>query len=242
MTASGSTYQGTELELFRMAAVWKAYWAAMVAPHVRGRVLEVGAGIGTNAVLLSAMCQHDEWIALEPDHGLCEKMNDTLQHASGPRKVRVLEGDLASLPAKERSRHFDTILYLDVLEHIESDRAEVRLAADALAPGGVLIVLAPAHAWLFSPFDRAIGHFRRYDRLSLRSVVGDAPFEEILIRYLDSCGTVLSAANRVVARRAAPTVSQLLLWDRAVVPISKRVDRLLRYSVGKSILGVWRRK
>jgi hypothetical protein len=76
---------------------------------------------------------------------------------------------------------------LDVLGHIEDDDAELRLAARYLRKGGHLIVLAPAHQFLYSPFDGAIGHFRRHCRRSLRAA---APPELsfVLLRYLDSAG------------------------------------------------------
>lgn len=72
---------------------------------------------------------------------------------------------LAALP---RDSRFDTILYIDVLEHIADDRAELVEAARRLNPGGYLVVLSPAHQWLFTAFDAAIGHVRRYTAKSLR--------------------------------------------------------------------------
>jgi hypothetical protein len=113
-----------------------------------------------------------------------------------PVPVRVIcetVGDLAS------AESFDTILFIDVLEHIEDDRAELTRCVPRLRPGGHLIVLAPAHNLLFSPFDRAIGHFRRYER---RALVQAAPPSLSLIRacYLDSAGMLASFAPSAQSR------------------------------------------
>jgi hypothetical protein len=102
------------------------------------------------------------------------------------------------------------------------------------------VVLAPAHGWLFSEFDTAIGHHRRYNGSELRArtppgVAIDA------IRYLDSVGLIASLANRLLLRRRLPTTRQILFWDRWMVPLSSRLDPVFRHRLGKSILAVWSR-
>ena len=61
----------------------------------------------------------------------------------------------------------DSIVYINVLEHVEDDQTELRMAHSVLASGGRLLVFVPAHEWLMSRFDRKLGHFRRYTRESL---------------------------------------------------------------------------
>jgi hypothetical protein len=134
---------------------------------------------------------------------------------------------------------FDCIMYVDVLEHIEHDRAELETAQRHLNPGGHLVVIAPAHQWLFSEFDTAVGHFRRYSRGSLQAVI-PTDMDRVMLRYMDSLGVTLSAANRLLLRSSAPTPAQIRTWDGFVVPISRVVDPLLFWSVGKSVTGVWR--
>jgi 2-polyprenyl-3-methyl-5-hydroxy-6-metoxy-1,4-benzoquinol methylase len=135
---------------------------------------------------------------------------------------------------------FDTIIYIDVLEHIENDREELKGAAAHLREGGRIIVLAPAHQWLFTPFDAAVGHFRRYDRPMLRNLSPVGLHLERLI-YLDSLGLLLSLGNRILLKQAKPTKAQIHFWDRWVVPASRVLDPCLLNSIGKSIVGVWRR-
>jgi hypothetical protein len=135
---------------------------------------------------------------------------------------------------------FHAILYLDVLEHILDDGAELARTASLLGPDGRLIVLSPAHPFLYSPFDKAIGHHRRYTRGSLQALQPPGLRLEVLT-YVDSAGFLLSLGNRLVLRSAAPTLRQVRTWDRWFVPISRRLDPLLGYRFGRSVLAIWRR-
>ncbi len=229
-------YGGTELELFAAAHNWKAYVAAQIEPHLGPYVLEVGAGLGGSTAALTTG-HTGRWLCLEPDAKLASSLRRAIADGKLPATCEVESFTLASLDASLR---FDTILYIDVLEHIPDDRAEVLIASQRLNPGGRLVVLAPAHAWLFSPFDRAIGHYRRYTKRTLETVMPTA-LKRIECRYLDSVGLLASASNRFVARQSQPKPSQIKLWDGYMVPLSRRLDRLLRYSIGKSVLGVWQR-
>jgi SAM-dependent methyltransferase len=151
-----------------------------------------------------------------------------------------LQAHCGTLQTLERKESFDTIVYVDVLEHIEDDAAEMREAATRLRPGGRAIVLSPAHQWLFTPFDASIGHYRRYNRTSLkRASPPDLVLEKMF--YLDSCGIAASAANQLFLKQSMPTRQQIGVWDRWIIPVSRVVDPVLQYAVGKSIVGVWRR-
>jgi SAM-dependent methyltransferase len=227
------TYAGGELELFAEAQAWKRYFGASMAPFVRGCVLEVGAGIGGNIpFLLNDRVMH--WLALEPDPAQAAAIRLMLD---GAARCDARRGTIADLPDDVR---FDTILYVDVLEHIRDDAGELARAAYHLAPGGHLIVLSPAHQFLFSPFDAAIGHYRRYSR---RAILDVAPPDcrQVSVRLLDSAGFLLSLGNRLITRSAMPTHSQIRLWDRLFVPISRWLDPMTRYRLGKTILAVWTR-
>jgi SAM-dependent methyltransferase len=229
VTGSGFEYVGTELDLFAHARRWKAAWIARVRPFVSGDVLEVGAGLGANTRDLQSGDVRS-WTCLEPDARLAGRLREAV--AAVPR-CRVTVGDTGSIAGP-----FDCVLYADVLEHVEDDRAEASRAASLLRPGGRIVVLAPAHPSLYSPFDRAIGHYRRYDARSLRACMPPGCVETRL-EYLDSAGMLLSLANRLLLRQSMPTLRQVMFWDRVVVPVSRVLDPLLGRRIGKSILAAW---
>ena len=210
------------------AVHWKSYIAELIRPHLGPSVLEVGAGIGSSIPYL----RHPpvrEWTAVEPDAALAAQIRDP--------GARVVVGTIAAIGATER---FDAILYLDVLEHLADDAAELRRASTHLVPGGRLVVLAPAHRWLTSPMDAAVGHYRRYSAAGLRGLTPVGCRLEVL-KHLDAVGCVASLANRLVLRRTQMSAGQVGLWDGGLVPLSRRLDRWLGFRFGKSLLAVWRR-
>ena len=228
-------YEGSELELFSRAVRWKGYWSSFVAPFIGARVLDVGAGIGSTAeVFRTAACTR--WVALEPDPKMGERIRDSVRSGRLPAHVEVRCGTTSELGADER---FDTILYVDVLEHIEDDAGELERAARQLAPGGFLVVLAPAHNRLYTPFDRAIGHYRRYNAKML-AAIKPGSLDLVTMRYFDSVGMLASLGNRLLLRSAHPTVAQIEFWDSVLVPLSRMIDPLLLGRVGKTIVSVFR--
>jgi SAM-dependent methyltransferase len=229
------SYVGSELELFARARNWKAYWVEQVRPFISGDVLEVGAGLGANTRLLDSGVPR-RWVCLEPDARLADRLLALPGRDAGGRYT-VVCGTLRDIGSEQR---FDTVIYVDVLEHIEQDREELMGAASHLHPGGRVVVLSPAHQWLFSPFDAAVGHVRRYSGSMLRNASPPALRLE-RIGYLDSVGLLASAANRLLLRQSMPNRRQVRFWDDWMVPISRRLDRLLGYSLGKSILAVWQK-
>ena len=228
-------YVGKELELFELAKNWKRYLSTRLQPFLAGEVLEVGAGLGAN-VPYFYRDDLTRWLSLEPDGQLCT--NYHLRQADGqiPTQCELTQGVLATLSEKET---FDSIIYIDVLEHIKEDRAEFERAYQRLRPRGHLVVLCPAHNFLFSPFDQAIGHYRRYNKRMFCQLSDQRP---VVLEYLDIVGMFASIVNKLLLRQSYPNEKQIMLWDRLFVPISRLIDPLVLRSSGKSILGVWRKR
>jgi hypothetical protein len=230
-------YAGHELELFQHAVNWKRYWGSRISPYLGSTVLEVGAGLGVNAAALISSLQR-QWHCLEPDHRLEARIRDRIQYGSLPPICSTQVGTIDDIPADE---HYETILYIDVMEHIAADGAEFAKAAAHLATGGHLVILSPAFQALYSPFDAAIGHHRRYTRSTLAQLGAEAPLTQVTIYYLDSVGFLASGANRFFLRKSTPTLRQVHFWDRAMIPVSRFLDPLLFHSLGKTVVGVWRK-
>lgn len=227
-------YVGRELELFALATNWKRYVKAQIRKYLAGDVLEIGAGIGGTTLAI-----HDgsvrRWICLEPDASLAKQLRTAVKKSLGVHAPDVIAGSLRALADRPS---FDCVLYLDVLEHVQDDRTQIEEAERLVRPGGHIVILSPAHQWLFSEFDKSIGHIRRYDKRSLRSLAPRGWIEKKLA-YLDSVGVLLSLANALALRQAMPTRLQISLWDRLCVPLSRIVDCALLGNFGKSILAIW---
>jgi SAM-dependent methyltransferase len=233
---SETAYVGGELNLFSLATNWKCYVKAAIKEYLVGDVLEVGAGIGsTTAAMHSGIA--NRWICLEPDLSNASRLKRSIVESSEYKGTQVIAGALDAL-AKRSS--FDCILYMDVLEHIDDDRDQIQAAAQLVRPEGYIIILSPAHQWLFSEFDKSIGHLRRYNKELLQSLMPSG-WIQVRLAYLDSVGALLSLANALALRQAMPSPRQIAIWDRFCIPLSRIMDFILREKCGKSILAVWRK-
>lgn len=232
-----SSYIGSELEIFQHAVNWKGYYGNLIRQYLGAEVLEVGAGIGaTTEILVTEQQKH--WVCLEPDNSLAEEIVKKISEKKLPSICEARVGEVSHLADEER---FDSVVYIDVLEHIENDKAEISRAAKHIRPGGHLVVLSPAHEFLYTPFDKAIGHFRRYSKSKINNLVDGTGLKPVRSIYLDSVGTVASLANKLLLRSSMPSKKQIRFWDRFLVPASRVTDKLTLGLVGKSILGIWQR-
>ena len=234
--ASEEHYIGNELELFDKAKNWKAYYGNIIKPYLKGDVMEVGAGIGATTRTLCDGSQN-KWICLEPDTQLATQIDTLVKNKELPSCCELRIGTLADQPVNE---FYDSIIYIDVIEHIENDASELQRAMNHLKSGGHLIILVPAHQWLYSPFDKAIGHFRRYDKTMLKKAI-PAGMKQHKLFYLDSIGLLASVANKLFLKQEYPTQKQVLFWDRTLVPISRLTDVLIGKTTGKSLVGIWKK-
>ncbi|RPJ22806.1 MAG: class I SAM-dependent methyltransferase [Chloroflexi bacterium] len=230
------TYIGQELTIFAHALNWKQYYTSFLRPYLGKQVVEVGAGIGATTLAICDGTQ-DKWVCLEPDPRLRNQIDRLISDKKLPACCVTKDGFVSDLEAGDS---FETFVYIDVLEHIEDDRAELESAATRLIPGGRLIVLSPAFNFLYSSFDKSIGHYRRYDKKMYRALTPQCCTLEKMI-YLDSVGMTTSLINRLVLSQSMPTVDQIIFWDRRLIPITKWIDRLIYYSFGRSLLGIWKK-
>jgi SAM-dependent methyltransferase len=238
MAAADETpYVGHELELFALATNWKRYVKAEIGKYLVGDVLEIGAGIGATTLALYDGTVR-RWICLEPDAAQAKRLRAAVTKSWGFCAPSVIAGSLRALADRPS---FDCVLYLDVIEHIQDDRHQIEAAARLVRSGGHIVVLSPAHQWLFSEFDRNIGHLRRYDKQQLQSLMPSGWIEK-KIAYLDSVGVLLSLGNVLALRQSMPSRLQIAIWDRFCVPLSRVIDRILLGKLGKSVLAVWHKK
>lgn len=224
-------YPGRELGSFEHAINWKNYFKRHMEPFIGSSVLEVGGGIGGTTQLLNKGTA-DNWTVLEPDIALFEQ----LKQKRSPGNTFLVNGDINSLANVQ----FDTILYIDVLEHIQDDKSQLEKAIELLKPTGYLVVLSPAFNCIYSEFDKEIGHYKRYCKKDLNAIT---PFNAKLLstKYLDTLGFVSALVNKLFLRQSYPSKKQVLFWDKVLIPVSKVVDRFFFYSFGKSILAIWQK-
>jgi SAM-dependent methyltransferase len=207
-------------------------------PYLHGRVLEVGAGMGTITRRLVELDPELSIVALDPAANV---FGDLASFAALTPRVTAARQTLAEYLAGGAEERFDAVVYLNVLEHVEDDATELRLAAAALRPGGTLLLFGPALDWLYSELDYNAGHYRRYSLGRLRRLAREAGFEVLSLRYFDVVGVLPYFVAYRLLRRPAISGSTLWGYDRLLVPLSRRLQRLVpRPPLGKNVVLVAR--
>ncbi len=135
-------------------------------------------------------------------------------------------------------RPVDTLIMMNVLEHIEDDVAALRRLSRLVIPGGRIVLWVPAYPALYGEFDRMVGHFRRYTPATLRRPVELAGLRVERVEPVNLLGGIAwwVAVRRVRQRSADPRLVRL--YDRVIVPISRCVERRIRVPFGQSVLCV----
>ena len=146
-----------------------------------------------------------------------------------------MEGKTVDVESK-----FDTILYLHVLEHIKDDVQEIKKATQKLNSGGHLIIMAPAHQKIYGNLDKAVGHFRRYEKDFFKDDFKDLRL--INFKYLDSIGYVLYFLNKIFFKKETfPSNFKIFLWDKIFTPITIIIDFFTNYNFGKCIIAIYKK-
>lgn len=193
--------------------IWEA-----IAPHVGNRVLEVGAGIGNMTRVLYG---RDLIVATDVELPYLHILRNRF---SRNPTVHIHHLDLNSddhLALKHYE--FDTVVCLNVLEHIENDEAALQKLYDVLVPGGKLALFVPADQRLFGTMDEQVGHYRRYSRDELRRVIEAAGFSVEMVRYQNIFGRFGWWLNGRVLKRAHLPAGQSRMFDLAV-PLLRRLE------------------
>ena len=210
-----------------------------LAPHLGQRILEVGAGIGTIATKMAQRKGSAEITAIEPAQNVFERLADTVAGVPNVTALQLTSQELAA----QRPQQFDSIVYVNVLEHILDDAAEMRTAFELVGPGGSLGVFVPALSRLYGSLDYKSGHFRRYDKARLRDVITAAGFEIVDLRYMEVAGVVPYWLMYRVLDRQSLSSGSSGVFDRVVVPVSKFAQRLVPSPpFGKNLIAIARRR
>jgi len=206
----------------------------MIAPWIGNRVLEVGSGIGNMSEHIVAPKR--ELVALtDIDEGYRQQLRE--RFAAHPEVVvesLVLPDEEA--PARFKDHRFDTVVALNVVEHIADDVGTLRTMAGLLAPHGQVVILVPALQAIFGSLDEELGHFRRYSRASLAAAFRAAGLRVERMFWYNRVGVFGWWLNACVRRVKRIPLNQLQAFDR-FVPVL-RYERYFPLPVGQSLIAI----
>lgn len=208
-----------------------------------GRVLEVGCGIGnvTRLILRSPGVELLHAIDVDPAYvrRVAAEVRDPRLRLTAARAEDLAPGQ-GGMPRGhgDRDERFDAIVSTNVLEHIEDHAQVLRNFRALLSPEGLVLLLVPAHRFLYSGLDRSLSHFRRYSRRDLEDLAAACGLRVLRARLFNPLGAIGWWLNGTLLRRRVLPPRQVALYARFAIPLSRLLDRLNPFPFGVSLLAV----
>ena len=213
-----------------------AWQSRLVARELGQRVVEVGCGIGNFTGMLLG---RELVVALDCEEACVQLLR---QRYPGRDNLHVLTCEPGAGAFRDLARFRpDSVVCVNVLEHIEDDGAALRAMASILIPGGVVVLLVPAFDALYGPIDRNLGHYRRYRRTSLATLAGAAGLALVKAHYMNAAGFFGWWVNAHILKRQAQSNAQIAVFDRCLVPVFSALEAAFKPPFGQSLLAVLRR-
>jgi SAM-dependent methyltransferase len=234
-----------ELRSLAAARNYQAWVYRSVEPLLGKRILELGAGIGNMSRWLPV---RERLILTESEPTLCEMLRESLGDRASDPRVSTASLDLsnADIP-RYAAENLDTIVSFNVLEHVEDDRAAIASLCEILrksqAPGPRrLVSFVPAHSWAYGAMDKTFGHYRRYSRGRLASILREvAPDARHTSSYFNVVGLAGWIVNGRVLGKSQIGMGSIAAFERIcpiVAPVDDWLHRYLKLPMGQSLISV----
>jgi len=206
---------------------------SLVAPELGQRVLEVGCGLGNFTKLY---LDRELVVAIDVEAECVRMLKSSL---GGNKNLVCMELDVQDSSFEQlRKYQLDSIVCLNVLEHVKYDRLALSQMQAILPVGGRVVLIVPAFDSLYGPIDTNLGHYRRYTKASLSAVAESAGLKVIQLRYMNSLGYFGWWWNARILKKTAQSESQIAFFDSLCVPVLSRLERLIEPPVGQSVFAV----
>lgn len=224
------SYFGKDLEDMAFAKNYHKWILERFEPYLGDTVAEIGAGTGnfTNLLIKKGI---KRIFAFEPSDNMYPLLKNRFQE----KKEVVTINAFLYEKYKKLLEFFDSVLYVDVLEHIESDEEELRYVYKITKKNGFILIFVPALPSLYSEFDKKIGHFRRYSKKRLVEVVKKNGFSIESIQYFDIAGAILWYIVFVLLGKTT-SKTNVSLFDKFIVPPMRFLENTIKPPTGKNLL------
>lgn len=227
-------YIADDLDSMANAVNYYSWLIDIFGDYIDGHVLEVGAGSGTFSKFLLDKSKCQKLSTVEPAKEVFELQKSNLSEYSN---VNHHHGFLNEVKDKFEEK-FNSVVYINVLEHVEDDFKEMEHCADVLEPGGHACIYVPAMQSIYGEFDKKVGHYRRYSKSRLKEVLENAGFELKSLNYSDVFGILPWLLNFRILKKEDLSHGSVKFYDKFMVPIIKFIESLMHPPIGKNLWAV----
>ena len=230
------SYPGRELESMVFAVNYHRWILDIFRPYLGKRIVEVGAGSGSFSELLLET-KPERLDSIEPSWNMYPLLADHFRHLKAADNARAHQGSLIGcLDVLRKEKAPDSIVYVNVLEHVEHDTEELTAMSSLLRCGGHALIFVPANMWLMSDMDRELGHFRRYTMKELRTKCEAAGFRIERAFHFDILGIAPWWLKYRIGRSKTMEPGAVRLYDKLAVPVARLLETLVSPPIGKNLV------
>jgi 2-polyprenyl-3-methyl-5-hydroxy-6-metoxy-1,4-benzoquinol methylase len=228
-------YVGKDLEAMTFAVNYHKWILEEFRPFLGKKLVEVGAGTGSfSEMLIEEKPKNLELVEPSEMFNFLEKNISQIKTSAN---VNYHNSIFAETAGRFQEKP-DTIIYVNVLEHIEDDRGELQKVYETLETGGHCLVFVPAFMSLYGAFDEKVGHFRRYTKNELEEKAKSAGFKIVKSKYFDFVGIFPWYVKYKLLRLDSLKSGAVTAYDRFAVPLTRKFERLVNFPFGKNILTI----
>lgn len=222
-----------DLEIMAQSVNYRKWIFSCISQHVGNRVIELGGGIGS----FTKMLTDRELVVVVDNHApAIEYIKESL---GGLRNVVPLQMDVSSDEMLGLGKYeADTIVCINVLEHIEDDAMALSNMFNILREGGKLSLLVPAFPFLYGSIDHVLGHYRRYGKKELKSKLEAAGFRILCLYFINFLAVPAWFFNNRIRKIKEESPAQVLIFDKYIVPWLRKVERIVRPPFGLSLIAI----
>jgi len=229
-------YAGRDLEAMSFAVNYHRWILRVFEPYLGTRIVEVGAGTGSFSDLV--LKHGPESLSLvEPSEEMYKMLNERVRQLDSPTQIETYNTIFSDVADRLRTaQRPDSILYVNVLEHIFDDETELATVHRSVRSGGRVLIFVPALRWLYGSFDEHIGHHRRYTKSELEGKCRRAGFRIVDCRYFDIAGIVPWWLKYCLFKSSTMEAWAVKSYDAYVVPATRAIESIVRSPIGKNLL------
>jgi 2-polyprenyl-3-methyl-5-hydroxy-6-metoxy-1,4-benzoquinol methylase len=230
-----SDYQAlNELEIMAQAQNYNAWIWRTISPYMGNSIIEIGAGIGTFTHYLE---NKKRVFATDVAQNCIDVLSRLFQDQPC---ITVEELDITRPPDMQFwiPREVDTIICLNVLEHIDDDIGALKNMKEMIKPGAHIILMVPAFQCAYGTIDKLDGHFRRYSRSELKSKMLQAGLETVRLHYFNSVGLLAWFYTNKIARNRTTSANKVKVYDKYIVPWLRLFEGVVKPPFGQSLIAV----
>ncbi|MGH9872947.1 MAG: class I SAM-dependent methyltransferase [Pyrinomonadaceae bacterium] len=239
LAPEGFAYSGRELEAMDCAHNYHRWILGIFKPFLGQHLVEVGAGIGSFSQLILEQHQCETLALVEPSQDMYQELETNAGRLNTATQVDTYHGTFPEALRLIKAKAVpDSIIYVNVLEHIAEDEAELDAMQHALCEGGRAFLFVPALPWLYGSFDERVGHQRRYRKRELEEKLRRSGFTIILSMYFDLPGIAPWWLKYCLLRSASMEPGGVKLYDRFIVPAARRLESIISPPLGKNVIVV----